>query len=92
MNTASALAAPTEADVALSDTIRRICGTTLYNGDWPREAMNTAIGLTVAMDVAESRGEQAKRVASGLRLLALAKDSVPHIAETIAPTPLAKAA
>lgn len=91
MDIANTPAAPTEADVALSDTIRRVCGMTLYAGDWPRGAMTAAIGLTVAMDVAESRGDAATRLSAGMRLLELAREHVPHIADTIVPT-LARAA
>jgi hypothetical protein len=85
MNTARHPAAPTEADAARTDMIRTVCGSTLYAGDWPREAMVAAIGLTVAMDMAEARGDTAARMASGKRLFQLARDNVPEIADLIEP-------
>ena len=57
MNTVRHPAAPTEADVALSRSIRAACGRALYAGHWPRGTMIAAVRLTEDIDAAEARGD-----------------------------------
>ena len=85
MTTDRHTAAPTEADVALSDTIRTTLGALLYSGGWPRVSLLDGIHLTERMDAATARGNVHDRIEAGRDLLALAKREVPDAALAIIP-------
>jgi hypothetical protein len=92
MNTVRHPAAPTQADVALSNTIRTVVGASLYAGLWPHDRLVTGIRLTERMDAAEAARDGHDRIEAGRDLLALALMVVPDVARSILPPPLRRAA
>lgn len=79
MNTVRHPAAPTEADVVRSKTIRTLVGASLYAGLWPRDRLVEGIRLTEIMDAAADRIDVHAQMSAGRDLLALAERVVPDV-------------